>query len=206
MTRPDGVRVSPLLCAVRQPRSPAPRRVHFPLHLQLTARGKVVITIIAPHVVVVAGGSFWIILFARVVSGVATSLLFSSFESWMVAEHKKRKFDQSLLGHTFAWCSLTNSTSAIVAGLLADGVASQFGPVGPLMATLPFLLVAFVVPFTSWGENYGDATISLKTTLAQGMVAIASSKRVFLLGLIQTLFEGSMHVFVFMWTPTLQGL
>ena len=92
-----------------------------------------------------------------------------------------------------------------MAGLLADGVASQAGPVGPLLATLPFLLVAFLVPYTSWSENFGDATISLRTTLAQGLGAIASSKRVFLLGLMQTLFEGSMHVFVFMWTPTLQG-
>ena len=28
--------------------------------------------------------------------------------------------------------------------------------------------------------------------------------QVFLIGLMQTLFEGSMHVFIFMWTPVLQ--
>ena len=124
----------------------------------------------------------------------------------MVSEHKQRKFDQHLLGHTFAWCSLSNSTSAIVAGILADSVAARFGPVGPLITTLPFLSIAFIVPCFSWSENYGDATLSLKTTLSQGVLAIARSKQVFLLGLMQTLFEGSMHVFVFMWTPTLQSI
>jgi len=89
---------------------------------------------------------------------------------------------------------------------MADTVAGFFGPVGPLLSTIPFLLVAFVVPFFMWDENYGNASISLRTTLGQGVAAIAGSRHVFLLGLMQTLFEGSMHVFVFMWTPTLQGI
>ena len=32
---------------------------------------------------------YYILLFGRLLGGIATSLLFSSFESWMVDEHKK---------------------------------------------------------------------------------------------------------------------
>ncbi len=34
-------------------------------------------------------------------SGIATSLLYSVFDSWMVAEHNKRAFDPSLMGSTY---------------------------------------------------------------------------------------------------------
>ncbi len=34
----------------------------------------------------------------RLLGGVATSLLFSAFESWLVAEHTKRGFPEQLLG------------------------------------------------------------------------------------------------------------
>ena len=40
-------------------------------------------------------------MFGRFLSGVATSLLFSSFESWMVSEHRGRGFDENLLSDTF---------------------------------------------------------------------------------------------------------
>ncbi len=40
-------------------------------------------------------------MFGRFLSGVATSLLFSTFEAWMVSEHHSRNFDASLLGDTF---------------------------------------------------------------------------------------------------------
>jgi hypothetical protein len=34
----------------------------------------------------------------RLLGGIATSLLFSAFESWLVAEHFKRGYSESLLG------------------------------------------------------------------------------------------------------------
>lgn len=38
----------------------------------------------------------------RLLGGVATSLLFSAFESWLVAEHFSRGFDEKWLGDTFS--------------------------------------------------------------------------------------------------------
>ncbi len=45
------------------------------------------------------------LLFGRVVGGISTCLLFSAFESWMVAEHRKCGFPEELLSSTFSIAS-----------------------------------------------------------------------------------------------------
>ncbi|KAK1304484.1 hypothetical protein QJS10_CPB11g00653 [Acorus calamus] len=58
---------------------------------------------------------------------------------------------------------------------------------------------------SSWSENYGDASENknLLTQFRGAAVAIASDEKIALLGAIQSLFEGSMYTFVFLWTPAL---
>ncbi|KAI9110784.1 hypothetical protein K1719_018222 [Acacia pycnantha] len=104
-----------------------------------------------------------ILMLGRVLGGIATSLLFSAFESWLVAEHNKRGFEQQWLSLTFA--------KAIFLG----------------------------------NENYGDPAENkdLLTQFKGAAVAIASDEKIALLGAIQSLFEGSMYTFVFLWTPAL---
>ena len=46
--------------------------------------------------------SFEVLLVGRLLAGVATSLLFSVFEAWMVSEHQARSFPEPGLGQTFA--------------------------------------------------------------------------------------------------------
>jgi predicted MFS family arabinose efflux permease len=36
--------------------------------------------------------NFWVLMLGRVLGGIATSLLYSAFESWLVAEHFKHGF------------------------------------------------------------------------------------------------------------------
>lgn len=158
----------------------------------------------AVHALMHLSRDFYILLVARLISGVATSLLHSAFESWMIAAHHAEKFPEVLLSNTFAWCSMGTSFSAITAGLLADRAAGQFGVLAPMMATLPFLVVSFVVPSLCWDENYGDASMGVVQILGLGVSSIRNSPRVALLGIMQLLFEGSMHVFIFSWTPQFQ--
>lgn len=46
--------------------------------------------------------------FGRFFAGIATSLLFSSFEAWMVCEHNKRGFEGAWLSETFGYLTLGN--------------------------------------------------------------------------------------------------
>ncbi|XP_073131395.1 uncharacterized protein [Henckelia pumila] len=149
-----------------------------------------------------------VLMVGRVLGGIATSLLFSSFESWLVAEHFKRGFDQQWLSLTFSKAIfLGNGLVAILAGLFGNLLVDtlNLGPVSPFDAAAIFLAIGMAVILASWTENYGDTSES-KDLLAQfkgAAVAIASDEKIALLGAIQSLFEGSMYTFVFLWTPAL---
>ncbi|KAJ7959389.1 Molybdate-anion transporter, Major facilitator superfamily domain protein [Quillaja saponaria] len=149
-----------------------------------------------------------VLMLGRVLGGIATSLLFSAFESWLVAEHNKRGFEQQWLSVTFSKAIfLGNGLVAIVSGLfgnlLVDSLA--LGPVAPFDAASCFLAIGMAIILSSWSENYGDSSENkdLLTQFRSAAVAIASDEKIALLGAIQSLFEGSMYTFVFLWTPAL---
>jgi len=71
--------------------------------------------------------SFWILMCGRLAGGMATSILFSAFESWVICEHNKQGFGKSLLTDLFSNAVLGNSLVAIFAGLVAQVVASHYG-------------------------------------------------------------------------------
>ncbi|CAN6709314.1 unnamed protein product [Malus baccata var. baccata] len=149
-----------------------------------------------------------VLMLGRILGGIATSLLFSAFESWLVAEHNKRGFEQQWLSITFSKAIfLGNGVVAILAGLLGNTLvdALALGPVAPFDAASCFLTIGMFVILFTWTENYGDPSESkdLFTQFRGAAVAIASDEKIALLGAIQSLFEGSMYTFVFLWTPAL---
>src|SRR4051812_37633786 len=69
-----------------------------------------------------------ILIGGRVLGGIATSILFSSFESWMVHEHHEQGYPEEWLGMTFAVCTSGNGIVAIASGVIASFVRENFGP------------------------------------------------------------------------------
>lgn len=164
--------------------------------------------------------SYGILMVGRLLGGVATSLLFSVFESWMASEHISRGFPTEWMGKTLSLAMLGNSIVAIVAGIVAQQAAELY-PLLPIseesslyfggycapfdIAILCLVLVALVVSRT-WHENYGsgDSGHALSATaLKSGLRVILANRNVWMIGAIQSLFEGSMYTFVFMWTPAM---
>jgi len=147
---------------------------------------------------------FWTLMVGRILSGVSTSLLFSSFESWMVCEHHKLGFDPTLIGETFSHATFGNGVVAVLAGLISNAVASMFGYVAPFLAAIiPLSCCAYMV-VTTWSENYGNSETSAYNALVTGFQVVRKNKRVAWLGLGQSCFEGAMYIFVFMWTPAMK--
>lgn len=149
-----------------------------------------------------------ILMVGRILGGIATSLLFSAFESWLVAEHFKRGFESQWLSLTFSKAIfIGNGLVAIIAGLFGNFLVDSLnlGPVSPFDAAACFLAIGMAIILSSWSENYGDPSESkdLLTQFKGAAVAIASDEKIALLGAIQSLFEGSMYTFVFLWTPAL---
>lgn len=159
--------------------------------------------------------NFEVLLVSRVLGGVSTSLLFSAFESWMVSEHRALGFPEEWLADTFSWASFGNGISAIVAGILAQVCADARGEIGPFQAAIFFTVLA-LLPVLTWRENYGTvagtfsggelAAGESKMSASLGMAgvrAIFGDRKIMLVGLVTSLFEGSMYSFVFMWVPSM---
>jgi len=70
--------------------------------------------------------NFYMLLFGRLTGGVATSILFSAFESWLVAAHDKRSFPRDLLSQTLSLATLLNSSAALAAAWLGALVRTSF--------------------------------------------------------------------------------
>lgn len=60
---------------------------------------------------------YGVLMIGRLLGGIATSLLFSAFESWIVAEHFSKGLDEKWLGDTFSKAVFVgNGLMAILAG------------------------------------------------------------------------------------------
>jgi len=84
----------------------------------------------------------------------------------------------------------------------------------PFVASGCLLILAWVVISGSWSENYGggggtggpllSADVFQIRRLGAAWRIVASDPILLVLGLTQTVFEGSMYLFVFIWVPILQ--
>jgi len=79
-----------------------------------------------------------------------------------------------------------------------------FGYVSPFIVSLVFLLISSAFVYLTWNENYGDSEIAVQQVFLSAIASLKEDWGIPLLGLIQSLFEGAMYVFVFMWTPMLE--
>jgi len=171
--------------------------------------------------------SYWVLMVGRITGGIATSLLFSVFDSWLACEHNKRGFDPDLLGGTFGLAIFGNSLVAIVAGVVSQK-AADFRPLSPPPADTPQIHVGgYCGPFdvsicclvlcgilihALWCENFGETPSSAEppTTQLEAMKEAAqivfNNRDLLYCGIVCALFEASMFIFVFQWTPLVTEL
>lgn len=165
---------------------------------------------------------YWILMVGRVLGGVATSLIFSCFECWMVSEHLQRhKFSSGLLSYMFGLMFTFMYFVAIASGLAAQFVADAipFEPIskgsiiysGGYCAPFDLAIVCLVVGagliMALWEENYGSdsgqETGSVISNVTECLRMLAADPGALRLCLVVATFEGCMYAFVFNWTPAL---
>lgn len=172
-----------------------------PTRPRRTPRAQVVINILEHF------PSMPLLLLGRVLGGISTSLLFSAFEAWLVSEHRSRNFPEHWLERTFSLNGALNGIMAIAAGLLAQVLTVNLGlgNIGPFQGAIALTVVA-LLQITPWSENYGDQTAEVSASLSLAVRAMRTQPSLWLLGLVQSLFEGAMYTFVFNWVPMLEPL
>lgn len=166
--------------------------------------------------------SFPVLMVGRVTGGIATSLLSSVFDAWLVSEHINRGF-QDLLSNTFSLAFFCNSIVAIAAGEVGQ-IAADALPLGPISEgslvnfggyCSPFdlsilcLFVCLTFMIAWWPENYGHKSgggaraSGIFGGVNEGIAILMRQPEVLYCGLVCSFFEASMFIFVFMWTPAL---
>ena len=166
-------------------------------------------------------------MLGRLLGGVSTSLLFSVFDAWLIRSHSDRELPKNFLSKSFSWAAYGNSIIAILAGLIANNVTHAVpmravsgqiyvgGYLNPFDVALLALLFCGVCATLLWEENYGDSGKGESESddghtskkwhdgLKNALTTTLRNRDIFLCGMISALFEGSMYIFVFMWTPLL---
>ncbi|KAF1805080.1 hypothetical protein V8B55DRAFT_1494628 [Mucor lusitanicus] len=152
--------------------------------------------------------AYMLLFLSHVLSGLATALMYSVFESWYVSEHTSRGFPAEWRARTFALATLLNSVVAILAGILANSLVDIWGFKAPYVASM--LLVCFVATtvISTWTENYGSNNqskeVNLLKTLTTGLATMVKSRNILVIGTAQTFFECSMYIFVLLYTPAIE--
>ena len=172
------------------------------------------------------------LIVSRVVGGVTTNLLSSVFETWLDTEYRYRGIDSSKYEIIMRDSVIVSNVASIASGYLAHMLAEQYGPVGPFQGAVTCTAIALVVIFFLWNENYGgggntaspsspqeaeevdetncdqqESSKKKKSMLDFGMEAyhtFRNDNRILRVGIIQGLTVGSLQIFIFLWSPTLQ--
>ena len=192
------------------------------------------------------------LLTSRVLGGVAYSLLFSSFESWVITEADEMRIDRKKLVGLFSVATFFNAASAVAAGLVGNLVVqlsesdkftwigmeigknrltnldgehkeqsaltlstNAYTPafdVGAVSLILCAVCARILWPNRTVGRPNSDslgppglpASTQSAASLMAAMKMIIRTTELFSLGITNSLYEASLHLFVFVWTPVLE--
>jgi len=147
---------------------------------------------------------FEMLLLGRILGGIAYSILFSVFESWLAHEHLSTQLSTKSLSEIFGKAQFWNSVLAICAGQISGTTAAYFGKVAPFDLSAVVLIVTAIYVYKYWSENYGDRTTSAHLSLCNAAKTMKQQPRLILIGLVQSCFESALYTFTFLWTPLLQ--
>ncbi|KAI0834362.1 MFS general substrate transporter [Hypoxylon sp. FL0890] len=164
--------------------------------------------------------AMWILIAGRVLSGIDLNLLWTSFESWMIAEYNARALDQSSfpLSTMFGTMTKYNCITAIFAGgagyclVLVSGSKTNPFIVGVFLDAVAALLI-----YWTWNENIragskhdssGQDGLSCDMTgkiSEERVTSTLRDPRIWVLSFASCCFEGTIFIFTFFWPGTLQG-
>ncbi|KAI0169252.1 DUF791-domain-containing protein [Hypoxylon sp. FL1284] len=151
------------------------------------------------------------LLFAgRALGGVSTSILYSAFDSWMVTNFRALKLvDKGCdLSRTYATTGVVNSLSAILSGVASQWLVEYTGTKkAPFVLGAALLWVALQRIWGCWAENFGSTSpASSEAAEKRSVWATLKQPSMLAIGFASTMFEGSMYLFVFYWTPAIKAV
>jgi MFS family permease len=154
-----------------------------------------------------------VLYIGRFFGGIATTLLFSVFEAWMITEYHSSCLEETKvsLSGIFANMTTISSVTAICCGVLGDSLVQYFGSqLAPFLASLGCCIGAGVLILAAWRENCGSIGTCKRSleaqTLKHRMFIALTNPEVATLVFASSCFEGAMYLFVFFWSAALKSV
>ncbi|GAW20109.1 hypothetical protein ANO14919_096050 [Xylariales sp. No.14919] len=160
-----------------------------------------------------------VLILGRVLGGVALTLLWTAFESWVIAEYNERGFAQSSLSLSSMFGIMTTSKciTAIFAGVLGHCVVLALGSkIHPFILGVALDLSAAILMIRTWKENWGvtsgvdegidgDKAAEAQEHLPSDQAPTSLwDLRVWAMSFVTCCFDGTIFLFMFFWPETLQ--
>lgn len=149
----------------------------------------------------------------RFFGGIATTLLFSVFEAWMITEYHSSRLAESKVSLVGIFANMTtiSSVTAICCGVLGDSLIQLSGSqLAPFLASLGCCIGASVFILAAWQENYGSIDTCKEglevQTLKHRLIVALTNPDVTALIFASSCFEGAMYLFVFFWSAALKSV
>eukprot|EP01060_Flectonema_neradi_P036293 TRINITY_DN6937_c1_g1_i1.p1 TRINITY_DN6937_c1_g1~~TRINITY_DN6937_c1_g1_i1.p1 ORF type:complete len:436 (+),score=65.16 TRINITY_DN6937_c1_g1_i1:73-1380(+) len=143
-----------------------------------------------------------ILLLGRVLGGAASAAMHTVPETWFFNKVHADGMSSSMVSSFMSWLFFIDGLGGIASGHLANFAAETTGT-----STAPFLLAAapacvgFLVVAVLWSEEGSacEEDSSEKPSFMSSFRSVCTSKKLLLLVLVQTLFEGTLYLFVMNW-------
>lgn len=95
--------------------------------------------------------SIFLLFMGRFLGGIGTTLLFTVFETWLVAEFHRLRIEGTELSSLLGMMTTLNSIVAIAAGLVSEWLVRATGTRrAPFVASVACLSLAFQAIFRNW--------------------------------------------------------
>ncbi|KYK54434.1 hypothetical protein DCS_06392 [Drechmeria coniospora] len=147
-----------------------------------------------------------VLYFGRVLGGISTTILFTAFETWMIAEYSRLGFgySDSALSTIYGTMSILNGFIAVASGVIAQLLVKvSNNEVAPFLASVGCLGASAVLISRSWAENFGTPQVTPIKSLRASFDALPDSKILVAIGSASCFLEGSMYVMVYSWSQAI---
>ncbi|KAL1226442.1 Molybdate-anion transporter [Trichinella spiralis] len=152
-----------------------------------------------------ASSNYYVLMWSRIFDGVAATMLLAPFQEWYLHEHLNRyDFPKEWVAITFRYVFVRSIIFSIIAGYVAQFTEKVFETtVFPFLLCVPILSVAIIWIFCKWAPNRQEMRSGnhLWNDLIRAKRILLRRPNALIVCIIQSLYEGSFYLFIFMWTP-----
>lgn len=151
--------------------------------------------------------SYGVFLIGRILGGIVIFVLFFVFEVWYVYEYVEiydflKEWIVVIFVKVFFWNGLMVILVGFMINVFCDWMG--FGFVVLYILVILFLVVVGVIVMYIWNENYSGYIIKFRKLCGEGFKSIVIEEKIFMLGVIEFLFESVIYIIIFLWILILE--